>query len=166
MSISLTGTTSASLSGIVKEHVDAINAFDVDRIMATFDDDAYLNDFNREIWGADQIRYFFQKEFIGDQITMEVQTVTDHFGDVIVTAVFDGTFDRTMLPDGEAPVLSTYYSLRNDKIASLFIMSNKPWPGPPARLLEEPPRPFDATFDRPAVWPYSDGGPEEKTPGE
>ena len=153
--------TSTGLVGVVKDHVDAINAFDVDRIMATFHDEAYLNDFNREIRGPSQIRRFFQVEFVGDQITMDVKTVADHFGDVIVTAVFDGTFDRTMLPDGEAPLLTTYYAVRDDKIVSLFIMSNAPWPGPPARLLEDPPRPFDPAVDRPAVWPYSDSGPAQ-----
>src|SRR5687768_6121721 len=114
--------TTTTLTGVVREHVDAINGFDVDRVMATFDDGAYLNDYNREIWGRENIRRFFQAEFVGDQITMDVKTVTEHFGDVIVTAVYDGTFDRSMLPDPDAPIVTTYYALRDDKIVSLFIM--------------------------------------------
>ena len=151
--------STSTLTGVVKEHVEAVNAFDVDRIMATFHEDAYVNDYNREIRGSEQIRNFFQNEFSADKCTMDVKTVTDHHGDVILKSLFDGTFDRSMLPDPEAPVITTYYAVRDDKIISLFIETTAPWPGPPARLMENPPRAFDPDVDLPAVWPYGDSGP-------
>jgi len=77
-------TTATSLTGIVAEHVRAVNAFDVDRIMATFAPDAYVNDNRREIRGADAIRKFVAKEFVGDNVTMDVREVIDHYGDIIV----------------------------------------------------------------------------------
>jgi len=35
--------------GVVAEHIAAVNAFDLDRIVATFTADAYVNDNRREI---------------------------------------------------------------------------------------------------------------------
>ena len=61
-----TSNTTAALPPIVAEHLDAVNAFDVDRIMATFAPDAYVNDNRREIRGANAIRKFVAKEFVGD----------------------------------------------------------------------------------------------------
>jgi len=61
-----------------------VNAFDTEGIVATFADDAYVNDNRREIWGKDAIRKFIAKEFVGDQVTMDVREIVDHYGDVIV----------------------------------------------------------------------------------
>ena len=72
------------------EYVAAVNAFDLDRIVATFAPDAYVNDNRREIWGTDAIRAFMAKEIVGDHVTMEVREVLDHYGDIIVRARFDG----------------------------------------------------------------------------
>ena len=65
------------LRGVVGEHVAAVNAFDLDRIVATFTPDAYVNDNRREIWGIDAIRAFMAKEFVGDHVTMEVREVLE-----------------------------------------------------------------------------------------
>src|SRR5882757_7663520 len=43
------------LSGIIAEHVRAINAFDTEAVVATFAKDAYVNDVQREIVGIDAI---------------------------------------------------------------------------------------------------------------
>ena len=45
-----------ALSGIVAEHIRAVNAFDTDAIVATFAEDAYVNDNRREIVGIEPIR--------------------------------------------------------------------------------------------------------------
>src|SRR3954464_11377866 len=79
-------TMRTELTGVIADHIAAVNAFDVDRIMATFATDAYVNDNNREIWGHDRIRSFFSREFVGDHVTMDVTEVVDHHGDVIVRA--------------------------------------------------------------------------------
>ena len=41
-------TTTDKLDGIIAEHVDAVNAFDIEAILATFADDALVNDTHRE----------------------------------------------------------------------------------------------------------------------
>jgi ketosteroid isomerase-like protein len=114
------------LTDVVAEHIAAVNAFDVDRIMATFASDAYVNDNHREIWGPDRIRRFFEREFVGDHVTMEITEVVDHRGDVIVRARYDGTYDKTNLPD--ELILSSYFSLRADQIISLTVIRNQPSP--------------------------------------
>jgi hypothetical protein len=49
-----------------------------------------VNDNRREIWGADAITKFMDKEFAGDRITMEVRELVDNYGDIIVRASFWG----------------------------------------------------------------------------
>jgi hypothetical protein len=117
---------STELPAVVAEHIAAVNALDTDRIVATFAPDAYVNDNRREIWGTDAIRAFMAKEFVGDHVTMEVREVVDHYGDILVRARFDGTYDKTNLPD--ELVMTSYFSIRGDKIVSLAIIFNQPSP--------------------------------------
>ena len=111
---------------VVAEHIAAVNAFDNDRIVATFAPDAYVNDNRREIRGIDAIRAFVAKEFVGDRVTMDVKEVIDHYGDIIVRARYDGDYDKTNLPD--VLIMSSYFSLRDGKIVSLTIIRNQPSP--------------------------------------
>jgi hypothetical protein len=117
---------SAELPGIVADHIAAVNAFDTERIVATFVPGAYVNDNRREIWGTDAIRAFMAKEFVGDHVTMDVREVIDHYGDIIVRARYDGTYDKTNLP-GEL-VMTSYFSVRDNKIVSLTVIFNQPSP--------------------------------------
>jgi hypothetical protein len=112
------------LTGVVADHIAAVNAFDTDGIVATFAEDAYVNDNRREIVGIDAIRRFMEKEFVGDRVTMDVREVLDHYGDVIVRAKYDGTYDKTNLPD--ELIMSSYFSVRDGKIVSLAVIFNRP----------------------------------------
>jgi hypothetical protein len=117
---------STELNGIVAEHIAAVNAFDTERIVATFAPGAYVNDNRREIWGAGAIRAFMAREFVGDHVTMEVREVIDHYGDIIVRARYDGTYDKTNLPD--ELIMTSYFSIRDSKIISLTVIFNQPSP--------------------------------------
>jgi hypothetical protein len=117
---------STELPAIVAEHIAAVNAFDTDRIVATFTPDAYVNDNRREIWGTGAIRAFMAKEFVGDHVTMEVREVIDHHGDIIVRARYDGSYDKTNLPDEF--IMTSYFSIRDGKISSLAVIYNQPSP--------------------------------------
>ncbi len=112
------------LTGAIADYVGAVNASDAEAIVATFAEDAYINDNRREISGTDSICRFIEKEFIGDHLTMEVRNVRDHYGDVIVEAKYDGTFDKTDLPD--ELILTSYFGVRDSKIVSLIIIFNQP----------------------------------------
>jgi limonene-1,2-epoxide hydrolase len=114
------------LPPIVAEHIAAVNAFDTDRIVNTFAPDAYVNDNRREIWGTNAIWQFMNKEFVGDRVTMEVKEVIDHYGDILVRARYDGTYDKTNLPD--ELIMTSYFAIRDGKITSLTVIFNQPSP--------------------------------------
>ena len=114
------------LTGVVADHIAAVNAFDADAIVATFADDAYVNDAHREVAGINAIRRWVEKEMVGDKVTLDVQEVADHYGDTIVRAAYDGEYDKTGLPD--PLIMSNYFSVRNGKIVSLAVIRNTPSP--------------------------------------
>jgi hypothetical protein len=114
------------LTGIVAEHIRAVNAFDIDAIMATFATDAYVNDNRREIVGIKAIRCWVEKEIVGDHVTIKVREVRDHYDDTIVRGAYDGTYDKTNLP--KDLILSNYFAVRNDKIVGLTVIFNQPSP--------------------------------------
>jgi ketosteroid isomerase-like protein len=108
----------------VHEYVEASNAFDGDRLIAAFADDAMVNDARREFWGIESIKRWSDKEIIGDKVTLDLRRVTVHYDLVIVDALVDGEFDKSNLPD--ELVLTHYFGLRGDKIVSLIIILNSP----------------------------------------
>ncbi len=116
--------TTTALTGVIAEHVRAVNAADIDAIVATFAVDAYINDASREIHGLDAIRAFAAKEIVGDSVTMDVTEVIDHHGDTIVRAAYDGDFDKANLPD--PLILTNYFSVRDGKIVSQITTLEKP----------------------------------------
>ena len=66
---------SKALSGIVAEHIRAVNAFDTDAIVATFAEDAYVNDNRREIVGIEAVRRWVEKKTVGDKVAIKVREV-------------------------------------------------------------------------------------------
>ena len=111
------------LTGVIADHIRAVNAFDTDAIVATFADDAYVNDARREITGIDAIRRWVEKEMVGDKVTLDVQEVAGHHGDTIVRAAYDGEYDKANLPD--PLIMSNYFSVRDGKIVSLIVIFNQ-----------------------------------------
>jgi SnoaL-like domain len=125
-SAALNSTTldSPALNTVLAEHVAAVNAFDEDAIVATFAEDAVVNDARREFWGIEAIRRWVARELVGDRVTMAVTEVIEHHGEVIVRARYDGDFDKTNLPD--ELILTNYFTVRDGKIVSLIVIRNTP----------------------------------------
>jgi limonene-1,2-epoxide hydrolase len=115
-----------SLPPAVAAYLAAVNAFDVDAMVAAFAPGAYVNDARREINGTDAIRRWAEKEMVGDHVTMEVREVVDHYGETIVRSRYDGTYDKTHLP--AELVMSDYFIVRDGKIVSLKVIRNQPSP--------------------------------------
>ncbi len=113
----------AELTGVVAEHIAAVNALDTDAIVATFAGDAYVNDARREFAGRAAIARWVAREMTGDHVTIDVREVLEHHGDIIVRGAYDGTFDRAGLPD--EIVLTNYFSVRDGKIVSLVVVRNQ-----------------------------------------
>ena len=117
-------TSTGTLSGVVAEHVNAVNAHDEDAIVATFADYALVNDAHREFWGADAIRRWVANEMTGDKVTIDVTEAFEHHGTVIVRGLYDGEFDRSNLPD--EIILTNYFTVRDGRIVSLIVIRNTP----------------------------------------
>lgn len=110
------------LDGVVADHITGINAFDEDAIMATFADDALVNDARREFWGSAAIRGWVAREIVGDRVTIDVTEALEHRGQIIVRGRYDGQFDRRNLPD--ELILTNYFTVQDGKIVSLFVIRN------------------------------------------
>jgi ketosteroid isomerase-like protein len=115
-----------ALPPVVADYLAAVNASNVDGMVATFAPDAYVNDARREISGIDAIRRWAEKEMVGDHVTMDVRAVVQHYGETIVRSRYDGTYDKTNLP--AELVMSDYFSVRDGKIVSLKVIRNQPSP--------------------------------------
>jgi hypothetical protein len=117
-------TSTTTLDSTIAEHIAAMNAFDEDAIVATFANDALVNDNHREFWGTEAIRRWVAKEIVGDHVTMVVTEVIDHYGDIVVRGRYDGDYDKTNLPD--ELILTNYFTVREGKIVSLLVIHNNP----------------------------------------
>ncbi len=110
------------LGGVVAEYVAAVNAFDEDAVVATFADDAMVNDVRREFWGKDAIRDWVREEIVGDRVTVEPIDVVEHHGQTIVRGRYDGEYDKTNLPD--ELILTSYFTVEDGRIVTLIIIHN------------------------------------------
>jgi ketosteroid isomerase-like protein len=110
----------STLPTVVRDHIAAVNAFDVEAIMATLADDAFVYDNRREFWGREAIRAWIAKEIVGDRVTMDVTEVVARDELTIVRARYDGNYDKTNLPADL--ILTSYFTLRDGKIVTLIIV--------------------------------------------
>jgi hypothetical protein len=117
-------TRTTALDPVLAGHIAAVNAFDADAIVATFADDALVNDAHREFWGREAIRRWAARELVGDRVTIAVIEVLDHHGDTIVRGRYDGNYDKTNLPD--ELILTSYFTVRDGKIVTLIVIRNTP----------------------------------------
>ena len=116
--------STVKLTGVVAEYVAAVNAFDEDAIIATFADDALVNDVRREFWGPDAIRGWVRQEITGDRVTVEPIEVVEHRGQTVVRGRYDGDYDKTNLPD--ELTLTSYFTVEDGRIVTLIIIHNAP----------------------------------------
>jgi hypothetical protein len=112
------------LPPIIAAYVKASNDADSNAYLGVFADGALVNDIQHEFRGKAAIGRWAQREIFGAHVTMEVMRAIDHYGDVIVTAKLDGTYDKTGLPD--PLILTFYFTVRDNKITILIILLNKP----------------------------------------
>ncbi len=114
--------STVELGGVVAEYVAAVNTFDEDGIVATFADDALVNDVRREFWGTDAIRGWIREEIVGERVTVEPIEVIEHRGLTILRGRYDGEYDKTNLPD--ELILTSYFTVRGTRIVTLIIIHN------------------------------------------
>jgi hypothetical protein len=68
----------------------AANANDTDAFLATFSADGVVDDWGREFRGADAIRGWSDREFIGVQVALDVTATEQHGDETVVTAQVGG----------------------------------------------------------------------------
>ena len=112
-----------ALPPLVAAYVEATNNFDLEGLIATFAEDALVNDQLRDYWGKPAIREWAMRDIIGERLTMNVTNVINHHGNFIVTANVDGNYDKRGLPD--PLVLAFYFTAQSDLIVQLIILRNR-----------------------------------------
>jgi ketosteroid isomerase-like protein len=113
----------AALPTLIAAYVEATNSFDLERLLASFADDALVNDQLRDYWGRAAIRKWAERDIIGERLTMDVTEVIEHYGNFIVTASVDGNYDKRGMPD--PLVLAFYFTPHGDRIVQLIILRNR-----------------------------------------
>jgi hypothetical protein len=107
----------------VAAYIRATNASDLDALLATFVDDALVNDQLQDHWGRAAIAVWAARDIIGERMTLKVVNTVLHYGHSIVTAHVDGLFDKRGLPN--PLVLAFYFSSHHEKIVQLIILRNQ-----------------------------------------
>ena len=113
----------AALPPPVSAYVEATNSFDLEGLVATFAEEALVNDQLRDYWGKPTIREWAARDIIGASLTTDATNVIEHYGNFIVTANVSGKFDMTGLP--EPLVYAFYFSAHGDRIVQLIILRNR-----------------------------------------
>ena len=112
-----------SLAKPIADYVNASNAFDTAAMLATFKDDALVNDIQREFWGKEAIRAWIHKEHVGARVKIKIVKVVERYDDVILTAKIGRESDSGSIPN--PLVLTFYFNVRAGKISQLIILQNK-----------------------------------------
>jgi ketosteroid isomerase-like protein len=106
----------------VDTFVRATNSGDLEVLLATFVDDALVNDQLCDYWGKEAIREWAIRHVVGERLAIHVVSKVDHYGHCILMAHVDGEFDKRGLPF--PLVLAFYFSMYRDRIVQLIILRN------------------------------------------
>ena len=71
------------LPPLVVAYVEATNGFDLEQLRADFAEDALVNDRLRDHWGKPAIRERAKRHIIGEELTMDITKVINHYGNFI-----------------------------------------------------------------------------------
>ena len=115
--------SAVSLPPLVALFIEATNSSDVDGLLATFAEDALVNDQLQDYWGKPAIRQWAERDLFGEKLTIKATKVVNHYGNCIVTADVDGCFDKRGLPDPF--VLAFYFTVHRNLLVQLIILRNR-----------------------------------------
>ena len=108
------------LPDVVGRFVTSVNAHAAAAVIATFADDALVNDEMIDRRGAIQIRSWVENDVVGKRLKLQVVGADLTGGRVVVTCHATGDFDAPYLPDPY--VVRLYASIKSDRIAQLIIL--------------------------------------------
>ena len=108
---------------VIEKFIAATNDHNGDSFISCFAEDAFVSDAARSFWGREQIKKWSDKEMIDDKVTMKPDTIVEHYGDYMITALTDGNYDKKLAPD---PLyLDYFFTVKDDKIIKMFVILNK-----------------------------------------
>jgi hypothetical protein len=103
----------------IKAYFHAANEEQLDSFLATFNEDAYVFDDNREFKGLEAIRNWCKTDILKVHVRFEIFDAAEQAGTYSVIASIDGDFDKTNLPN---PFLLKHaFTLSGGKINELVI---------------------------------------------
>jgi hypothetical protein len=112
----------AGLSAEAALLLSAMRGRDADALGRLFTDDALVNDKHRSITGRDAIQRWAAAEVTGPGLQVDVVDVVEHYGDCVITASFDGGFDRALFDAFVAnSSMSTLQPHRPDALHALYV---------------------------------------------
>lgn len=117
--------TDKRLDKPIADHLAAVNAFDIDGIVAPFTEDAFVNDAPREFRGRRRHQGVGRA---GDGWRQSDHRRAGSRGQLRRhhrPGAYDGQYDKTNLPPGDL-ILSNYFGVRDGKITSLIVIRNEP----------------------------------------
>ena len=113
----------AELPQPVAAFIAAVNAGDLDALVATFAARAMVNDQLHEYWDEPGITAWARREIIGQRLCIQIRNAVRNHDQTVVEAAIDGMFDKRGLPD---PLIVTFYfSTRHDHVVQLVILRNE-----------------------------------------
>ena len=116
-------SNSATLPHVIQSFIKATNEHNGNAFISCFAKDAMVNDFARNFWGVEAIKCWSDKEMIEDKVTFGIDTIIEHHGDFIITALTDGNYDKTKSPD--PTFLDYFFTIEDDKIVKMIVIKNK-----------------------------------------
>ena len=111
------------LPAVIQSFIKATNDHDGEAFINTFANDALVNDVARNFWGKDSIKRWGDKEIIDVKVTFKADEAVEHYGDFIITALIDGNYDKSKVPD--PTYLDYFFTVKNDKIVKMVVIKNK-----------------------------------------
>jgi ketosteroid isomerase-like protein len=107
------------LPEVIEMHFNAANIEDSSTFLLTFHEDAVVIDAGKEYHGKAAIKKWSDQTYFGDHLRLKITNVVQDSLVIVVTAIADGDFDKTGLPD---PLyFDFHFTLCDSKIKSLNI---------------------------------------------
>ncbi len=110
------------LPAVIETFIKASNDHDSKAYIATFSEDALVNDFARNFWGKEKIRDWADQEIIAPKVTFKADEIIEHYGDFLITALTDGNYDKSKAPD--PTYLDYFFTVKNDQIVKMIVIKN------------------------------------------
>lgn len=111
------------ISKTIEDFIQALNDHNAEMLLRLIKDDAVINDEGQDYSGIAEIKKWYDVKVVGSMVTLEPTNAVERDGKTNVTAIVDGTFDKTGLPD---PLkLDFHFTIDGNRVSALTIQFPK-----------------------------------------